>query len=242
MGGVQLHQLVQQVECGGGGGHEERAMVGLGSFGELHVARQALAFVPLAGLGRAPGLVDLGELVGVGVAGQVGHAQQQLGEDAAHRPHVDGGPVLLRGVQQLGRAVPARDDRGREPHLGRRVDARQPEIRQLQLAVGAHEDVIRLQVSVQRPRLVARVQPAQYHLHAALDFGWGDENRAVPYHLVQVGDTILNHHVHVPIRREHVEQPLHHHVASISLENDKRKWETYNHVGMFDFAQQLDFA
>ena len=35
---------------------------------------------------------------------------QQLREDAAHGPHVDGGVVVLLQEDQFGRAVPARDD------------------------------------------------------------------------------------------------------------------------------------
>lgn len=36
--------------------------------------------------------------------------EEQLAEDAAHGPDVDGGPVSLLAQQQLGRPVPQRDD------------------------------------------------------------------------------------------------------------------------------------
>ena len=52
-------------------------------------------------------LVDLRPLFR---AGEERLSQQQLGADASHRPHVDLGAVARRAKQQLGRAVPERDD------------------------------------------------------------------------------------------------------------------------------------
>jgi len=59
---------------------------------------------------RAEQLEDEVELLELVAAGQDGLAQQQLGQDAAGGPEVDGGPVLRGAEEQLRRPVPEGDD------------------------------------------------------------------------------------------------------------------------------------
>lgn len=56
---------------------------------------------------RAERAEDDVELLKVGLAGHVGHAQHELGEDAADGPRVGAERVGPRAEQELGRAVPS---------------------------------------------------------------------------------------------------------------------------------------
>ena len=61
--------------------------------------------------GRRPEhLDDLDELVDARLAGEERHPQQQLGEHAADRPHVDAARVVGGAENELGRAVVPRAD------------------------------------------------------------------------------------------------------------------------------------
>eukprot|EP00292_Cryptomonas_paramecium_P017283 CAMPEP_0113672062 /NCGR_PEP_ID=MMETSP0038_2-20120614/6050_1 /TAXON_ID=2898 /ORGANISM="Cryptomonas paramecium" /LENGTH=105 /DNA_ID=CAMNT_0000588281 /DNA_START=401 /DNA_END=717 /DNA_ORIENTATION=+ /assembly_acc=CAM_ASM_000170 len=73
-------------------------------------------------LGVAEGLDDEHKHVDVVAAREERAAREQLGQDAAHGPHVDGRRVVLVAQQQLRRAVPPRDD---VAGLVRRVGLRQ---------------------------------------------------------------------------------------------------------------------
>lgn len=96
-------------------------------------------------------LEDLGQLVDLVLALQERLFGQQLPEDAPDAPHVDRGAVLLGAEQQLGRAVPQRDDQ--LGHLGRRVAevARHAEICDLEHAPVVEQQVGRLEIPVQDP-------------------------------------------------------------------------------------------
>ena len=83
------------------------------------------------------------------VAGEEHHAGEELREDAARRPDVHLRAVLRRAEKQLGRTVPERDHARGVVDDHRVVDeARQPEVRQLQVAGAGDEDVGRLEVAV----------------------------------------------------------------------------------------------
>jgi hypothetical protein len=90
-------------------------------------------------------LGDDGELVDVVLAGEEGLALEHLGEDAAGAPDVDLDVVLLPGEHDLGGAVVARRHVAR--HLGV-LDAREPEVADLEVAVLVDEDVAGLEVAV----------------------------------------------------------------------------------------------
>ena len=70
-------------------------------------------------------------------------------EDAADRPHVDLGIVVLLQENELGRAVPARDDVFSH-HIGVLLYAtRETEVADGEVAVAVDQDVGRLQVTMQ---------------------------------------------------------------------------------------------
>jgi len=73
------------------------------------ITRYGTQALPLAQLGRAQELKDLEDLLDfVAVAGEERFALHKLGEDAAHRPDVNGEAVLLLTQQDLRRPVPHR--------------------------------------------------------------------------------------------------------------------------------------
>ena len=70
-------------------------------------------------------------------------------EDAADGPHVDLGVVVLLQENELGRAVPARDDVFSH-HIGVLLHAtRETEVADGEVAVAVDQDVGRLQVTMQ---------------------------------------------------------------------------------------------
>lgn len=93
--------------------------------------------------------------------GEHGLPPEDLGEDAAHGPDVDRGPVVVAREQQLGGAVPARDH-----VLGHKLPValagpREPEVAYLQVAVGVHQEVSGLEVAVKNIGRVEIFQPSQ---------------------------------------------------------------------------------
>ena len=98
-------------------------------------------------------------------------AAENPSQNAAHRPHVDGRTVVVHRIhEQLGRAVPARDDvvarRQLEravvlPHGGLVDAAREPEIAEREATVGINEHVGGLEVAVDDVRRVHKLEPAQ---------------------------------------------------------------------------------
>ena len=111
-------------------------------------------------VGRADEVDDELELVDVVLAGEQRLAAQQLREDAAHGPHVDGEGVLVAGEQQLGRAVPPRDDvLGHEALLG--AGAREAKVADLEVAARVEQQVGRLEVAVQHVGRVDVLEAAQ---------------------------------------------------------------------------------
>ena len=94
---------------------------------------------------RAQKLRDDGELVHVVLAGEERLALEHLGEDAARAPYVDLDVVLLPGEHNLG--SPVVTSRHVTSHLGV-LDARQPKVTDLQVAVLVHQDVAGLQITV----------------------------------------------------------------------------------------------
>ena len=88
-------------------------------------------------------------LLDVVVAGEERLAAVQLGQYAAHAPHVYLVVVLLAAAHHLGRAVPARHDVLGELVVGLFFGAAgEAEVADLEVAVGVEEEVGRLQVAV----------------------------------------------------------------------------------------------
>ena len=112
---VQREGLHEQVDAVGADGAEEAHEVVL-PLGRLFfgdgVAREAGDAGPVVLGGRADGLADDGDLLDLCVGGHVGVAHDELGEDAADGPDVDGARVVLGAEEKLRGPVPARDDLG----------------------------------------------------------------------------------------------------------------------------------
>eukprot|EP00982_Pelagococcus_subviridis_P008865 30883-Pelagococcus_subviridis.AAC.4 len=75
-------------------------------------------------------------------------ASEQLREDAPHAPHVDRGGVFRAREQELGRAVPSRDDVLGEEVLRALRRSRQAKVADFQVAVCVQQQVRRLQVAM----------------------------------------------------------------------------------------------
>ena len=89
---------------------------------------------------------------------------QQFREDAADRPEVDGGRVVLCPQQQFGRPVPDRHHHlvAREERVERFMeDAGQAEVADADLSAGGHHYVGGFEVPVQHPIRVEVVHPIQ---------------------------------------------------------------------------------
>ena len=98
-------------------------------------------------VGGANHVDDQLQLVDVVFAREQRLSAQKLGKNAAHRPHVDCGRVLLAGEEQLGGAVPPGDHvLGHEPLFG--PGSSQPEVADLEVAAGVEEEVGGLEVAV----------------------------------------------------------------------------------------------
>ena len=98
--------------------------------------------------------------------GQHRHTQPDLcaawlGGGEGRSPHVDRRRVDGGAEQHVRRPVPQRDHLVAVRLGGHRLGARQTEVRQLQLAQLVDEQVLRLEVPVQHPVLVAVGQAAQ---------------------------------------------------------------------------------
>lgn len=104
---------------------------------------------------------DDGELIDMIFAGKERLPLQHLGEDTPSAPNVHLDVVFLPGKHDLrSSVVPGRDIAG---HL-RILYARQTEVTDLQVAVLVHEDVARLQVSVDDARRVDVLQSALHRV------------------------------------------------------------------------------
>jgi len=107
--------------------------------------------------GRSQKLRDDGELVDMVFSREQRLALEHLGEDAAGAPDIHLDVVLLPGKHNLGGAIVSSRDVAR--HL-RILNARQTEVADLQIAVLVHQNVARLQISMDHPGRVDVLQTA----------------------------------------------------------------------------------
>ena len=98
-------------------------------------------------------------------------AGDELREDHAHGPDVDGAAVVSGAVEELGGPVPDRDDLAGHVGVGTGEGAREAEVGELDLAVGGDEEVVGLDVAVQDEVLVAEVDGPPHHAHPGFDVG-----------------------------------------------------------------------
>lgn len=124
---------------------------------------------PVVFCGGADGLADHLDLVELVVAGHVRRAEDELCEDGADGPNVDGAAVVSGAEEQLRRPVPAGDDVGSHVAMGVGEAPRKTEIGKLDLAVGGDEQVVGLDIAVQDKVLVAEPHCASEHAHPGLD-------------------------------------------------------------------------
>lgn len=98
---------------------------------------------------------NLENLVNLRVAREERLARAHLGKDAADGPHVDARRVLAAAEENLGGAVPERDDLVGVGAQGDAKGAGETEISELQVAVAVDEQVLRLEVAVEHTVAVA---------------------------------------------------------------------------------------
>lgn len=155
-------------------------------------------------LGRRPdGLADQRDLVHLGVAGDVRRPDDELGEHEADAPDVYGARVVLRAEEQLGRAVPARDDVAGHHLVWIGEGAGETEIGELDLAIGGDQQVVGLDVAVQDEVLVAEPDGAREHAHPGLDVGGAVAHAldVADQHLEVAEREVLEHEVEVLVAR-----------------------------------------
>ncbi|KAI9158770.1 Aspartate kinase FUB3 [Paramyrothecium foliicola] len=200
--GVEGEGADEQVDAVGADGAEahlepvlaaDGVLAGDGVLGELGDAR------PVVVGGGADGLADHLDLVQLVVAGHVGGAEDELGEDGADGPDVDGAAVVLGAEEQLRGSVPAGDDVGRHVLVGVGEAAGQTEIGELDLAVRGDEQVVGLDIAVQDETLVAEPDGAGEHAHPGLDVGGAvaDVVGVADEHLEVAEGQVLEHEVEV---------------------------------------------
>ena len=136
------------------------------------VERESLEAGPALGSGDSEGPADSEDHVDFAVALEEDLAQDQLCEDAAQRPHVHSGRVVLHAQQQLGRAVVQSHHRSRvRPHR-QSVRPGHPQVRDLHhhplLRLDLHQDVRGLQVSVDHAAVVHVVHRGNQLVHHVL--------------------------------------------------------------------------
>ena len=138
--------------------------------------RQAEHLADLAHLVTLEGHRLLSVLLGF-LAFKDGPQRQELGEDAADGPEVDGGRVVSASEQQFGGTVPdCHDDfiAGEEGVQGLEEEAREAEVADLDAAAGGHHDVCGFQVAVYDPVLVEVEQAGEQLVHCASEAGGRD--------------------------------------------------------------------
>ena len=214
--GVVLEEVVEEVEAalaevGGGGGAEAADDVGGGpervDGPVLLVLGEVAHGGPHGEVGRAHDLEDGHELLLRVGAGEERAPRGHLGEDAARGPHVDRRRVLGRAHEHVGRAVPERDDLVRERAHRDPKRAREPKVRELQVAALVDQQVLRLQVAVQHAVVVAERNSLQQVPHQRVDRRRVQPAPAKVHKLLQVLVQKLKHQRQLPLRVDHVVQP-----------------------------------
>mmetsp|Transcript_31551 Transcript_31551/g.50744 ORF Transcript_31551/g.50744 Transcript_31551/m.50744 type:complete len:349 (+) Transcript_31551:174-1220(+) len=195
---VELQRAVQELADARGDhadgvaqrGTSRRVRQRLDEFSALLVLNPRQAF----GIWRAKAGDDQLELMLRVLARQQRLAPQHLREDAADRPHVNGCAVVHPGAQHLWSPVPARADVLR--HWRRAVHPGQPVVADLQVAVAVHQQVPRLEISMNNSRCVDEFQPTQDLVNKKLGVLLRERLRALQDRS-QVGFHELGDHVNI---------------------------------------------
>lgn len=176
---IQTQQAREQPASGAGEEREfapDHGAVRRGVLGQAQRARVRETPEPWPGFFRrdAAELEDLGQLVDFVGALQEWLARQQLAEDAAHGPHVDGWAVFVGAEEEFGRAVPeGHDQLGK---LGRWVAVVpcHAEIGDLEGAAVVEEEVGGLEIAVEDPVFVEVADTGDKLVEESFGFG-GEE-------------------------------------------------------------------
>ena len=179
----QARQQIDTLATCGGELREVEAPVAHGDLAVgLDVVRQLRDARPVVLGGRADGLADLvelGDLAGgfeevvrvLDVGGGIGTADEELGEDHAGGPDVDGAGVVAGAVEEFRGPVPDGDD-----DVGHGVGrvgegAGEAEVGEFDLPVGGDEEVVGFDVAVEDGVGVDVEDRAEEHAHPGFDVG-----------------------------------------------------------------------
>mmetsp|Transcript_9008 Transcript_9008/g.26205 ORF Transcript_9008/g.26205 Transcript_9008/m.26205 type:complete len:292 (+) Transcript_9008:498-1373(+) len=206
---VVAHHLLEQVHAGLLEARHELANVQARPVREGRVpVLQRRAARPDLLVRRAEDAEDLEELVDLRVARQERALRGALGEDRANGPHVHGRRVGLAAHEDLRRAVPERHHLVRQRPDGRAESAREAEVRELELAVARHEQVLRLQVAVHHAARVAEREAAADLEGVGLDQHRVEQRRRRLHVLLQVLVNELEDEVQLAVILHAVAEPI----------------------------------
>lgn len=120
---------------------------------------------------------------------------EQFAENAAHRPHIDGGRIVARAHQNLGRPIVLGDHLlCHVLRLIRLLDARQSEVADFQHAIAVDEQIAGLDVAMQDACRVQILEAAQDLVQKHLDVVGGEMLRRHD-DLVQIGLQQFGYHI-----------------------------------------------
>mmetsp|Transcript_7318 Transcript_7318/g.14538 ORF Transcript_7318/g.14538 Transcript_7318/m.14538 type:complete len:368 (-) Transcript_7318:243-1346(-) len=195
--GVECKEVVEEIEHACARVGEVRLPLGARLFCEA--SKKVLGLVAHMPLVLERRIADFGclqlEHVHVILAREERLAAKQLRENAAHRPHVDRLVVILLAQEELRRSVPASDHvhcHERLVQLGRQT--RQTQVTNLEVAIGVHKEVIRLEITMHDIGRVEVLQSTQDLIREISDVvvgkGLGGANDAVEVGVHQVCDDV----------------------------------------------------
>mmetsp|Transcript_28352 Transcript_28352/g.46085 ORF Transcript_28352/g.46085 Transcript_28352/m.46085 type:complete len:230 (-) Transcript_28352:187-876(-) len=113
-------------------------------------------------VGRAQLPENFVDFVNLRIARKQRSLRHHLHEDGPDGPHVHGRSVRLRSQQDLGRAVPQRDDLVRQRSNGRAECPRESEVGEFEDAVAGDEEILRLEIAVHDSPGVAEGESAAH--------------------------------------------------------------------------------
>ena len=133
-------------------------------------------------MGRAHDGDDPFDLVHIVLALEDGRPSQQFREDAPDRPNVDGFRVVLRRQNYLGGSIPSSHHVIRyQIHI--LIFSSQSQVSYLQLAILIHQQIVRLQVSMDHLSTMQILHSIQYLKHKVFYMLFTQNHLAIYYFL-----------------------------------------------------------
>ena len=171
--------------------------------------------------------------------GEERRAVDHLGEDASDGPEVDLGGVVDLAQQQLGAAIPHRDDLVLERANVHGEGAREPEVGELEDARAVQQQVRGLEVAVQHLLLVAEGEALEQLVEQGLDCDDVEAGIAGVEVLLEVELKVLEDHGELV---HHVNHVVHHH--NVLVLKELEQGDLTNRRGgdafLFDEADRLE--